>query len=354
MNGIGSNYNLYNNRIGFGTSTPLSKPAEEAQLLPNLNNIGVEVPVNPQVLGKVPNFGITLKRQNVEVKEDKSKNGKLDWSEVGKNFIKGIGGFAIEAIKHPIRSIAIAAGVGVLTTLCPPLAGIMIGGAAMGGVFSLGGGIIKAGYSLARKDWDGFEKSFEDTGSGLSTILMSAFMARGFNGLKLKANANGTAVSKFEFSKSGVINWVKESFNLVQKEGTESYRSALNIAQANLRGLVRTIKEPKAEGFKFFDFFKQSRSDALNNMHTAKPKIDIQNGVDTPTGFLDKIRFNIAKDKGKFIQEINARQGIDTKNLELSDNIINTAGSALRSSWAYLPDTDRSASVTPQGLDMDM
>lgn len=348
MNGLGSNYSPYNSRIGFGTSLPLKDLTEKQTILPNLNNIGVNAPVSPEVAPKLPNFGLTLNRKQIEEKEDKSKNGKLDLSEVGKNFLKGIGGFAIEIVKHPIKSIAVAAGVGVLTTLCPPLAGIMIGGAAIGGVFSLGGGILKAGISLATKNWDGFEKSFEDTGSGLSTMVMSAFMARGFNKLKLKG---AEPLTEFKFSKEGVTTWAKESFSLAKKLGTENYRSALNLAQANLKGILNTITKPKGKGF--LSSFTEARASVIDQIH--KTSINTENS--TPTGFFDKIRFRFAKGvegKNKFIGEIQARAKADVDNLELSNDIMSKVPTALKNAWTYLPDTDNSVSLSPSPLDLQM
>lgn len=345
MTNINSNFSYYNRNIGFGTSTPLRSNSIETQIQPNLSNIGVEVPVNPNISSNMPSFGLTLKKNNIEQKEDKSNNGKLDLSEVGKNFVKGLAGFAIETIKHPIRSLGIAVGMGALTALCPPLAGIMIGGAAFAGLFSFGGGVIKAVASASKKDWDGFEKSFESTGSGISSMLMSAFMARGYSKLK------GVNLEKFQFSKQGITNWIKDSYKLVKKESVDGYRSAWNLGKANIKAAINTFANRKTDGFKLINFIK-SRKTALSNINNS-PNL---NDAGKPTALVDKIRYFMAKDKNKFIGEFAERGAIDRTYLKTSNHILAEIPTALKQSWAYLPEHDKTAqrNLDANALNLEM
>ena len=269
-----------------------------------------------------------------------SNDGKFSFKEAGKNFIKGATSFITEAIKHPVKSLAIIGGLGVAAILCPPIGSVMIATGAITGAFTLGAGALKAAKCAYNKDYDGVEKSFTSIGSGTSTLALSAIFARGVG------SAKGIKYSKFKPTPKGISNWIKDSYVAIKQQGFRSgdIRASLDLAETNLQAGYQTLKSwhnNKITGTSIIKAFRNERWNALQKMH-GKQTIITQDNQTIPTGIINKAKIYLSQDKTQAIKNINnkiqARQKLDIQDLKLSDDIIHslwTPHEFIKQSWTF-------------------
>ncbi|MCR5265208.1 MAG: hypothetical protein K6E29_01275, partial [Cyanobacteria bacterium RUI128] len=74
--------------------------------------------------------------------EDKSNNGKFDWSEAGKNFLKGVISPVTAIFKHPLATAGIIGATVLACSLVPVLAPITAIGFGALSLYQLGKGCV--------------------------------------------------------------------------------------------------------------------------------------------------------------------------------------------------------------------
>lgn len=110
--------------------------------------------------------------------QDKSKNGKFDWSEAGKNFLKGVISPLTAVIKHPIATLGIVAGTVAACSFVPILGPALAIGFGAYSLAQLGKGFYDVAKNCSNGDYDKVEKSFDTVGQGTVGTILSALGIR--------------------------------------------------------------------------------------------------------------------------------------------------------------------------------
>ena len=158
-------------------------------------------------------------------KVDKSKNGKFDISEAGKNFLKGVISPITAMIKHPLAAAGMLAGTLALCSLVPVLGPALAIGFGAYSVYQLGKGCVNVAKNCKNGNYDDAEKAFTTVGEGaIGTALSIMGVKQGAKvakEAKLMSELNTTSLStaqKAEIAKSvdnaGFIANLKENVTL--------------------------------------------------------------------------------------------------------------------------------------------
>ena len=169
-----------------------------------------------------------------EKKVDKSNNGKFDFSEAGKNFLKGLISPITAVIKHPIATIGLVAGTITACSLVPVLGPALAVGFGAYSLFQLGKGCFDVAKNCFDRNYDAAENSFNTVGEGTIGTLLSALgirqSAKVAQESKLMSKLNATTLNTAQraeiatnVNKAGFISNLKDSLSLfTTKDGLKS------------------------------------------------------------------------------------------------------------------------------------
>lgn len=146
--------------------------------------------------------------------ETKSNNGKFDWSEAGKNFVKGLISPVTTMIKHPLMTVGILGATVAACALVPVMAPIMAVGFGAMSVYQLGKGCYNAAKLYKNGDYDNSEKAFSQIGEGTVGVALTAM------GVKQSAKVAKEAKLMNELNVNTLSKAQKEAVALEVKEGT--------------------------------------------------------------------------------------------------------------------------------------
>lgn len=121
----------------------------------------------------------------------KENDSKFSWGQALKKFGLGIAKPFIQMIKNPAETfLAISAGI-VLAGFFPVTIKLMLATGVCFGIYELGRGVFSAISGIKEKNWDKVENSFEDIGSGITSLSFIG-SARGFLSRTLKLCGKAT------------------------------------------------------------------------------------------------------------------------------------------------------------------
>ena len=146
--------------------------------------------------------------------EDKSNNGKFDFSEAGKNFIKGVISPVSTMIKHPVMTLGIIGATIAACSLVPVMAPITAIGFGAMSIFQLGKGCYNAAKSYKNGEYDKAEKAFDEIGQGTVGVALTAV------GVKQGAKVAKEAKLMNELNVNTLSQAQKESVALEVKQGS--------------------------------------------------------------------------------------------------------------------------------------
>lgn len=155
------------------------------------------------------------------VKTDKSNNGKFDFSEAGKNFLKGVISPITTVIKHPVATLGVIGVTAVACSLVPVLGPITAIGFGALSLFQLGKGCYNAAKLYKNGQYDNAEKAFNEIGQGTVGVALTAVgvkqSAKVTKEAKLMNELNVTSLSKAQ--KQAIASEVNEgTFASAMKE----------------------------------------------------------------------------------------------------------------------------------------
>lgn len=165
---------------------------------------------------------------------DKSTNGKFDFSEAGKHFLKGLISPITAVIKHPIATIGLVAGTIAACSLVPVLGPALAVGFGAYSLFQLGKGCFDVAKNCFDGNYDAAENSFNTVGEGTIGTILSALgirqSAKVAQESKLMSKLNATTLNTAQrgeiatnVNKAGFISNLKDSLSLfTTKDGLKS------------------------------------------------------------------------------------------------------------------------------------
>lgn len=146
--------------------------------------------------------------------EDKSNNGKFDWSEAGKNFLKGVVSPVTAIFKHPLATAGIIGATVLACSLVPVLAPITAIGFGAMSLYQLGKGCVKAAKAYKNGQYDNAEKAFDEIGQGTVGVALTAV------GVKQSAKVAKEAKLMNELNVNSLTKAQKQAISLEVKEGS--------------------------------------------------------------------------------------------------------------------------------------
>lgn len=159
--------------------------------------------------GRIKGYALQDKPENI----DKTNNGKFDFSEAGKNFLKGIISPITAAIKHPIATIGLVAGTIAACSFVPILGPALAVGFGAYSLLQIGKGCYDVAKNCANGDYDAAEKSFTTVGEGTVGTALSALgirqSARIAKEAKLMSELNATTLTSAQ--RDTIAQTVKET-----------------------------------------------------------------------------------------------------------------------------------------------
>lgn len=200
--------------------------------------------------------------------------------KAAKNFVEGFFDVGKALIEHPVKSVAIMAGLGIATAFVPQIAGVCIALGVVSAVTSLAKGVYNAAKAANNKEWDKAEESFKDIGSGTSGIVLSAFFAKGMANVR---NMGAAAASEEE---AGVITGAVKT---IKSEIVSSKDGFLTTLGANVKAIknIITNKQPLT-----MDSFLETRHDifstAAKNLNLSEKAYENYNLSNTSFSYIKK------------------------------------------------------------------
>ena len=171
---------------------------------------------------------------NNNISENKSNNGKFDFSQAAKNFGKGLISPITMMFKHPLATIGIIAATVAATSLVPVLGPLLAIGFGAASVYQAGKGVYEAAKNYKNGEYDEAEKSFDKIGQGVIGTALSLFgvkqSAKIANEAKLMKELNVKSLTHAQrteiaqnVDKGGFFKALKDTMSLVtSKKGLKA------------------------------------------------------------------------------------------------------------------------------------
>ena len=210
----------------------------------SFNDTRLKEPKNTAFLGRTPKY----QPDSFEKAEDKSNNGKFDWSEAGKNFLKGVISPVTAIFKHPLTTAGIIGATVLACSLVPVLAPITAIGFGVLSLYQLGKGCYNAAKLYKNGQYDNAEKAFDEIGQGTVGVALTAVgvkqSAKVAKEAKLMSELNVNSLTKaqkqaisLEVKESSFGNALKEIGSLfTTKSGLKATLNQFKPAQITQRG----------------------------------------------------------------------------------------------------------------------
>ncbi len=171
---------------------------------------------------------------NKNINNDKSNNGKFDFSQAAKNFGKGLISPITMMFKHPLATIGIVAATAAATSLVPVLGPLLAIGFGAASVYQAGKGVYEAAKNYKNGEYDNAEKSFDKIGQGVIGAALSLLgvkqSAKIANEAKLMKELNVKSLTHAQrteiaqnVNKGGFFKALKDTISLVtSKKGLKA------------------------------------------------------------------------------------------------------------------------------------
>ena len=171
---------------------------------------------------------------NKNINEDKSNNGKFDFSQAAKNFGKGLVSPITMMFKHPLATIGIVAATAAATSLVPVLGPLLAIGFGAASIYQAGKGVYEAAKNYKNGEYDNAEKSFDKIGQGVIGAALSLLgvkqSAKIANEAKLMKELNVKSLTHAQrteiaqnIDKGGFFKALKDTMSLVtSKKGIKA------------------------------------------------------------------------------------------------------------------------------------